>query len=237
MKKVIQFAFKQSMPVLFGYLFAGMAFGLLLQKAGYHFLWALFISIIVYAGSMQFILVTILSSVVSLPSVIITTLAVNSRHIFYGLSFIEKFKSMGRKRWYMIFSLTDETYTLLCSQRSHKGIDEKKLYFLIALFDHCYWITGCVLGALIGSIIKFDTTGAEFAMTALFIVTFVEQWIQVKKHTAALVGLGCGIVTLMLFGADNFILPALIGVVVLLLLLQNRTINKEEEETADNVRI
>lgn len=222
MKEELKLAVKSTSPVFFGYIFAGMAFGLMLQNAGYSYWWALLISCIVYAGSMQFILVTFLSSAVSLPSVMITTLAVNSRHMFYGLSFIEKFKKMGRRRWYMIFSLTDETYSLLCSVKTPEKINEKNYLFLMALFNQSYWICGCVMGAVAGTLIHFDTTGVDFAMTALFLVTFVEQWLEAESHSPAMIGLFCGFFALMIFGKDLFILPSLLATVLLLLLLQKK---------------
>lgn len=229
MKNNFKLAIKTTSPVFFGYIFAGMAFGLMLQNAGYSFLWALFISLIVYAGSMQFVLVTFLSSVVSLPSIIITTLAVNSRHMFYGLSFIEQFKNMGKRRWYMMFSLTDETYSLLCSAKVPEGIDYKKYYFLISLLNQSYWVLGCVSGAVAGTLIQFNTTGVDFAMTALFIVTFTEQWLEAKRHTPAMVGLCCGFSALMLFGSDTFILPSLVATVLVLLMLQKKGHSIEEK--------
>jgi 4-azaleucine resistance transporter AzlC len=228
MKKTLQFAFIQTLPVFFGYIFLGIAFGLLLQKAGFNALWALFISTFVYAGSMQFVLISFLSSGISLISVALITLSVNSRHIFYGLSFIEKFKSMGKAYPYMIFSLTDETYSLLCGTTIPAHLDVKKVRFSIALLDQVYWILGSVLGALLGELILFNTTGIDFAMTALFVVIFVEQWLAAKSHFAALLGLSCGVLSLIVFGPSNFILPALIVTVSVLTFHKNAALTKEE---------
>lgn len=233
MGKLLKLAVKTTSPVFFGYIFAGMAFGLMLQNAGYSYWWALFISCIVYAGSMQFVMVTFLSSLVSIPSIIITTLAVNSRHIFYGLSFIEKFKAMGKKRWYMIFSLTDETYTLLCSAKVPEGVDYKKFYFLMALLNQSYWILGCVTGAVAGTLIKMDTTGVDFAMTALFLVTFVEQWLEAESHSPAMIGLACGLCALIILGPDAFLLPSLIATVFLLLMLQKKSTRIRQKEATE----
>ncbi len=220
MKKTIAFAFQQTIPVLCGYLFLGLAFGLLLQHAGYGPLWAFFISLIVYAGSMQFVLVELLTSGAGLLTAALTTLSVNSRHFFYGLSFIEKFKSMGARYPYMVFSLTDETYSLLCSVKVPPELRESDVFFTIALLDHSYWIAGSVLGAVAGGLITFSTAGVDFAMTALFVVIFIEQWLACKRHEAALVGLGCAILSLFVFGPEDFLLPALIAAVGLLIALR-----------------
>lgn len=227
MNKNLRYAFITSIPVLFGYLFLGIAFGLLLQNAGYNFIWAFFISLFVYAGSGQFVLVGFLSAGASLATAIFVTLSVNCRHIFYGLSFIERFRGMGKAYPYMIFSLTDETYSLLCSIRPPEDVDVNKASFYIALLDHCYWILGSVLGAAIGQLFTFNTTGVDFAMTALFTVIFVEQWLSSKTHLPAFSGLASGIVSLLVFGPDKFLLPALCGAVAILLAAKKPISNAE----------
>ncbi len=223
----LKFAFKQTIPVLLGYLFLGIAFGILLQQAGYNFLWALFISTIVFAGSMQFVLISFLGTTIPLISVALITLSVNSRHMFYGLSFIEKFKEMGKLYPYMIFSLTDETYSLLCGTQIPETMNEKYVRFFMAAFNHSYWIIGSMMGTLLGQVLPFDTTGIDFAMTALFVVIFVEQWLSAKSHFPAIVGLLCGIICLLIFGADNFILPSLVVAVSLLLVGKRYSKNQE----------
>lgn len=226
MKPETKFAFRQSIPVMIGYLFFGLAFGLMLQNAGYNFLWALLISSVVYAGSMQYVLVTILSGGLSLISTAVMTLTINSRHFFYGLSFLKSFREMGKSYLYMIFSLTDETYALLCSTQVQEHQDKKKVFFRIALFNQLYWITGSVLGAAFGEILKFNLTGIEFTMTALFTVIFIEQWLAARLTTRipALIGLGSGAASLLVFGPERFILPALILTVGILLALRPRLI-------------
>lgn len=220
MKNIFKQAFLKTIPVLFGYIFLGIAFGLLLNKSGYNFIWAFFISVFVYAGSMQFVLISLLGSNLSYLSIAMVTLSVNSRHLFYGLSFIEKFKQMGKYYYYMIFSLTDETYSLLCSLNQKDKKEPDKMFFYISVLDHCYWVIGSVLGCLIGSFITFNTAGIDFAMTALFVVIFVEQWLSAKSHLPVIIGGLCGVISLLVFGADRFILPALIGTVFFLFLLK-----------------
>lgn len=221
MKQTMKYVFYKTIPVLLGYLFLGFAFGLLLQEAGYSFWWALLSSVIVYAGSIQFVLVDFLSGGTSLPVIAVMTLLINSRHAFYGLSFVEKFRKM-KTYPYMVFSLTDETYSLLCSLKTPEGMDEKKVMFLISLFDQLYWIAGSVLGAVLGQMLPFDMTGIDFAMTALFVTIFVDQWREARSHLPAVIGLCSSVVCLLIFGGSNFILPSLIITVGLLMALRGR---------------
>lgn len=223
----IVFAWKQSIPVMLGYIFLGIAFGLLLQNAGYSFLWAFLVSVVVYAGSMQFVLVTLLTSGAGLLSAVLMTLFINGRHIFYGLSFVEKYKKMGKAYPYLVFSLTDETYSVLCGTKIPEGMDDKKVFVWISFLDQCYWVLGSVIGALAGSYIAFDSTGIDFSMTALFIVIVVEQWQGAKSHFPALLGAICGILWLIILGPDRFILPALCSCVVILLLARRRIVTAE----------
>ena len=227
MRKTIRFAFLHSLPVMFGYIFLGIAFGLVLQEAGFGLPWAFASSLLIYAGSMQFLLPSLLISGSWLEIAVMTVL-VNGRHLFYGLSFIEKFKQMGKSYFYMIFSLTDETYSVLCSLTDiPKDVNEKRASLLIALFDHLYWILGSVIGALVGQYITFNSRGIDFSMTALFIVIFLDQWNGSKNHIPALLGLGVGMGALLLLGAEHFLLPALILTVCVLILLRPRMLKKE----------
>ncbi|WP_294497912.1 AzlC family ABC transporter permease [uncultured Gemmiger sp.] len=212
-----RFALRQTVPVLCGYLFLGLAFGLLLQQAGYAWPWALLISGIVYAGSMQFVLVGMLGGgFASLLSVALTTLSVNSRHLFYGLSFLDTFKQMGRAEPYMIFSLTDETYSLLCGVEIPKTLKANRVRLWMSALDHGYWIIGSVAGAALGSVLPFDLTGIDFAMTALFVVIFLDQWRAAKSHLPAGIGLVFALIWLVILGPDRFLLPALVCTVLAL---------------------
>lgn len=214
--KELNFAFKRTIPILLGYITLGIAFGILLQQAGFGWPWALLISTIVYAGSMQFVMVTFLGGGISLLSVILMTLSVNSRHMFYGISFIERFKTMGKARPYMIFSLTDETYSLFCGTKIPSSVNEKKTMVLMSAMNQCYWIIGSISGNLIGNVIPFDTTGIDFAMTALFVVIFTEQWLAADSHIPTYIGLFSGVICLIIFGPGSFVLPSLILAVALL---------------------
>lgn len=232
-REYIGFAFKQSIPVMLGYIFLGIAFGLLLQNAGYSFIWAFLASVVIYAGSMQFVLVNLLTAGAGLLYTAVMTLFINGRHIFYGISFAEKYKKMGKAYPYMVFSLTDETYSVLCGTKIPEGMEESKVFFWVSLMDQCYWILGSVIGALVGSYITFDSTGIDFCMTALFVVIAVEQWQERKSHFPALLGAVSGIVWLLLLGPDRFILPALCTCMAVLLLARRYvTFGNETEEAS-----
>lgn len=217
--KTLKFAFKQSLPVLFGYLFLGSAFGVMLFDAGYNWVWAIFISLFVYAGSGQFLLCSLISQNASIPTVAVMTLFINSRHLFYGLSFIDKFKAGGWRYPFMIFGLTDETYSVNTSIMTvDNDIDEPRARHLISFFDHCYWIIGSIIGSVAGQLIPIDFTGIDFSMTALFVVIFIDL-IRGQKGRLRIVGpagIVVAIICLAVFGADKFLLPALIAVVALL---------------------
>jgi 4-azaleucine resistance transporter AzlC len=215
-------AFPDTIPVLTGYLFIGIAFGVMYQEKGYSFLWAALMSLLVYAGSGQYLAVNFFVPEVNFVQVIFMTFMVNVRHIFYGLSLLERFRKMGKKLFYMIFSLTDETYSLYFLTKIPPQVDEKKFLLAIAVLDQLYWIGGSIIGSLMGAVIPFSTEGIDFAMTALFIVIFVEQWLTSTSHVPALTGLGCAVICLLLFGKNNFVLPAMICMMLVLLICRNR---------------
>ena len=222
MRREITYALRRTVPVACGYIFLGMAFGILLSEAGSGPAWALASSLFVYAGSMQFVMVSLLAAGAPLYTVAVTTFLVNARHIFYGLGFIEKYRGMGRRFPYMVFSLTDETYSVLCSMDPPDGLDWNDCAFYVSLFDQFYWVLGSVLGAALGQAIPVDLTGIDFSMTALFVVIFVDQWKQFPSHIPALTGLLCALASLLLFGPDNFLLIALIAAVAILAALRGK---------------
>lgn len=224
--KAFNAALPYTLPVFMGYLFLGIAFGVLLQASGYSLIWAFFMSLFIYAGSGQFVAVTLLVSPFNLLSAAFITFMVNARHIFYGLSLLDKFKEMGHFKPYMIFSLTDETYSLLCQVQPPKDINKKWFYFFIALLDQSYWIFGSCLGVLAGTLINFDSTGIEFTMTTLFVVIFVEQWESSKNHIPALLGLVATLSCRIIFGVDSFLIFSMILIFIGLTLLRPREDSK-----------
>lgn len=220
-RRAFQAAFPATVPVLMGYLFIGAAFGLMLEAAGYNVVWAFFMSLTIYAGSGQYMGVQLLDTGAALGSVAVLTLILNFRHIVYGLSMLEKFQGMGLKKLYLIFSLTDETYALLASARVPDRVDPHAYYFAVGLLNHSYWILGSVIGSVAGALLGFDTTGVDFAMTALFLVIAVDQWETYPAHLPALLGCGITVASLLLLGAEAMLIPALC-VIVLALLLRAR---------------
>lgn len=206
-------AFRATMPVMAGYLVLGAGYGILMHTRGYGFLWSVGMSVFVYAGSMQFVAAELLSSGASLLTAALTTALVNARHLFYGISMLDRYALAGREKPYLIFALTDETYSLVCN-----GEGGPKRWFRISLLDHCYWVAGTALGALAGALIPFDTTGIEFSLTALFVTVFTDQWLSADSHFPALTGVGVSAACLLLFGPDRFLLPAMGGIAALLLL-------------------
>ena len=223
-------AFPVTVPVLMGYLAIGMAFGLMLQSAGYGAGWAALMSLLIYAGSGQYLGVSLLAMGAPLTQVALLTLVINLRHMVYGLSMLEKFRGMGVRKLYMIFSLTDETYALLSSAQPPPGVDRHRFYFSVAVLDHSYWVLGSVLGSVAGALLGFDTTGVDFAMTALFIVIAVNQWKTYSSHLPALLGAALTAVSLALVGPDNMLLPALGAMLLVLVLLRPRLEERGEEE-------
>lgn len=209
---------------MMGYIVLGIAFGLVMNQFGFNLLWAVFMSVFIYAGSLQFVLAGLLAQGSPLVTIAITTLAVNSRHIFYGLSFIETFKRMGHRRPYLMFSLTDETYALFCSLPP----DQKDPYTMgmIAVMNQLYWITGTLIGSVLGEVIPFELQGVDFAMTALFTVIVVDQLRFSSNKSPAVIGAMSSVIFLLLLGPDKFLLPALSVSVVALSLIPSRFLNR-----------
>lgn len=214
-KNTVKKALKATLPVFAGYIVLGMGFGIILESKGYGVLWAFLMSLLIYAGSMQYAAINLITSGASLITTAVTTLMVNGRHLFYGISMVEKYNDMGKMKPYLIFALTDETYSLVCSEEEK----DKKYYLLVSLFNHIYWVSGSIIGSLIGSVLTFDTKGIDFALTALFITVFVEQWLSSKDHRSAVIGVISSVICLIIFGADSFLIPAMVLITALLALL------------------
>ena len=220
-KNLVKTAFIKSLPVMAGYVVLAIGFGILMKEAGYGLFWSFLMSFTIYAGSMQFVAVSLLSSGASLISAALTTLMVNARHLFYGVSMIDKYKNAGKKKPYLIFALTDETYSLLCGDDYPEGEDKYWYSFFVSLFNQCYWVIGSIIGSVLGSLITFNTAGIDFSMTALFVTVFVEQWLTSKNHLPALAGLFCSVACLMIFGPDSFLIPTMICITIVLSLCKN----------------
>lgn len=215
MKVLIKNVIKDTIPVIAGYLILGIGFGVIMSANGWSVWFSVAMSTFIYAGSMQYAAIGLFLGGASFATVALTTLAVNARHLFYGISMLDKYKNAGGKAPYLIFALTDETYSLVCS--TDKGVD---YCFFVSLFDHIYWVGGTLIGAMLGNAVSFNSNGVEFALTALFVTVFVDQWMKSKDHFPAICGVACSLLMLLVLGPDSFLIPAMC--LILLVLLQPR---------------
>ena len=202
-------AFLKSIPIMCSYIFVSMAYGIMMENAGFGWYYSLLISLTVYTGAFQFVLITFLSSGASLLTIALTAFLMNSRQTFYSLTFLKDFQKMGKRKLYMIHTMTDETYEVNCTLDLPEKEKEDTM-FLVAFFSRCYWMAGAVLGGVLGQLIPFELEGIDFCMTALFVIIFIDQWEKTRKHIPAVTGLGIGILCLVIFGQKSFMLPALL---------------------------
>ncbi len=227
MLSCIKKAFIKTLPVMAGYMVLGFGFGIITMEAGYGFFLALLMSVLIYAGSMQYVMVGLLTGGASFISSAVTTLMVNARHLFYGVSMVEKYKGAGKKKPYLMFALTDETYSLVLGGECPENTDFHTFALIISAMNHAYWITGTILGALVGAFVNVNFAGVDFAMTALFITVFVEQWKSTKNHIPQLIGVFASVLCLVLFGKDNFLIPAMALISVSLTIGKKRLSRRE----------
>jgi len=225
-RKALAIAFRDTLPVMTGYLFLGIGFGVLLHETGYGTLWSVAMGLFIYAGSAQYLTVSLLASGASLVSTAISVFLLNARHLFYGLSMLERYRDTGKKKPYLIFSLTDETYSLVSQKDPPEGINRHVYYLLVSLLDHGYWVTGCTLGGLLGAALPFSLKGIDFVLTALFVTIFTEQWLSCEDHVPAIIGVGATAVCLLIFGKDLFLIPSLILISILLTLTNRKGAKK-----------
>ena len=216
-RRALRAAFPATIPVMTGYLCLGMAFGVLMKTNGYGPFWAGLMSLMCFAGSMQFVTITLLTTTFDPVQAFLLSVMVNARHIFYGLAVLDKYKGLGKVRAFLIFALTDESFSLVTTVEPPEGVERKDFYFWISFLNYLYWAGGSIVGGLVGSLITFDTTGMDFALTALFVVLFMEQVKKKENRPAGLIGVGCTVLALVLFGADNLVIPAMILILLILL--------------------
>ena len=211
-------AFLKSIPIMCSYIFVSMAYGIMMENAGFDWYYSLFVSLTVYTGAFQFVLITFLSGGASIVTIALTAFLMNSRPTYYSLTFLKDFQKMGRRKLYMIHTMTDETYAVNCTLDLPEKEKEDTM-FLVAFFSRCYWMAGAVLGGVLGQLLPFDMEGIDFCMTALFVIIFIDQWEKTRKHIPAVTGLGIGILCLVIFGQKSFMLPALLitsGILVIM---------------------
>ena len=215
-KNALKAALPGTIPVMTGYVFLGMAFGILLNAKGYGIGWALLMSLLIYAGSMQYVAISLLASAFNPVAAFIMTLMVNARHLFYGLSMLDKFKNTGKLKPYLIFGLTDETFSVLCGEEPPEDISRPWYMFWITVLDQAYWVAGSAIGSLLGSVVSFNTKGLDFVLTALFVVILVGQWQETENHIPAIIGVAATLLCRIIFGSSAFLIPAMVGILICL---------------------
>lgn len=216
-RAALRAAFPATIPVLTGFLCLGITYGVLMASKGYGPLWSTLMSAVAFGGSMQFVAITLLTTVFDPLQAFLLSILVNARHVFYGLSLLDKYKGLGKIRPFLICTLCDETFSLVFSLEPPPEVERRDFYFFISLLDYLYWLTGTALGGLAGSMLTVDTTGMDFALTALFVVLFLEQWKRRENRPAGAVGILCAAGSLALFGPDNLVIPAMVLVLAALL--------------------
>jgi len=219
-KTALRAAFPHTIPILTGFGFLGITYGVLMKVSGFPFWYPLLISLTVFAGSMQFVAVSLLLAPFAPVSVLVLTLMLGARHLFYGIAMLDKYRDAGWKKPLLIFWMCDETFSINCAARVPDGVDRDWFYFFVSLLDYSYWVVASALGGVFGALIPFDTQGLDFVMTAMFVVIFLEQWLGEKDHTCSLLGLGLPLLCLLLFGEDGFIIPAMAAILLALTLLR-----------------
>ena len=209
-------AFIDSIPIMAGYVFIGIGFGIIMEDKDMGIGWVLAMCLLIYSGAMQFVTINLITGGASFIASAITALMVSCRHLFYAISMIDAYKGSGLKKPYLIYALTDETYSLVCRDNLPEGMNRHTYSFCLSLFNQCYWLIGCALGSLAGTLITFSTEGIDFAMTALFVSIFVDQWTETKDRSSAIIGVCVSLLCLIIFGAKSFLIPTMIGITLAL---------------------
>lgn len=219
-KRALKAAFPHTIPILTGFLFLGMTYGIYMRSLGFSFVYPMLMSLTIFAGSMEFVAGNLLLGSFNPFQALAMTLMINARHLFYGISMLDKYKGTGAKKFYLIFGMCDESFSINCTAKIPEDVDKGWFMFFVNLLNQFYWFFGATLGGLFGSLIKFNTEGLDFVMTAMFVVIFMEQWFKDKNHINAFIGLGISLISLIAFGADRFILPAMAGILIMLTILK-----------------
>jgi len=229
--KAFKAALPFTIPISIGFLFLGMSYGILMSSKGFSFVYPMLMSLLIFAGSMEFVAINLLLSAFDPLYTLFLTIMVNARHLFYGISMLEKYKNCGFKKLYLIFGMCDESFSINCTVTPPLDVDRNWFMFFVTLLNHIYWVMGATLGGLLGYVIHFNTKGIEFVMTALFVVMFINQWNETKNHTPAIIGVLCSLIALFIFGSEHFMLPSMFGIIVCFSL--KREIEKRKEKTSE----
>lgn len=221
-------AFPYTLPIFAGFWFLGLTYGIYMNVSGFSFLYPMFMSLLIFAGSVEFVAVNMLLGAFDPLQAVLMTVMINARHLFYGISMLDRYKGTGWKKFYLIYGMCDESFSINYTAEIPEGVDKGWFMFFVTFLNHMYWFTGATLGGLFGSLISFNTEGLDFVMTAMFVVIFMEQWMKDKKHTSALLGIVLSLLCVIAFGADSFIIPAMAAIVIVLTVLRKPL---ETEET------
>ncbi|MBV6738131.1 azaleucine resistance protein AzlC [Priestia megaterium] len=213
-------AFPYTLPILTGFVFLGIAYGIYMHSLGFNAIYPILMSLTIFAGSMEFVAANLLLVPFNPVSALFLTLMINARHLFYGISMLDAYKGLGKKKFYLIYGMCDESFSINCTVNIPKNVDKGWFMFFVTFFNHCYWGIGAAIGGIFGSLVRFNTEGLDFVMTALFVVIFIEQWMKEKKHHSALVGLGLSALSLIIFGGEHFIIPAMLMILTVLTFLR-----------------
>lgn len=232
--KAFKAAFPYTLPIFAGFWFLALAYGILMNVNGFSFIYPMFMSLFIYGGSLEFLVVSMLMSSFAPLSALAVTLLVQSRHLFYGIAMLDRFKGMGWKKPYLIFGMCDETFSINCTANIPEDVDRGWFMFFVTLLNHCYWVSGATIGGLIGSLLKFDTKGLDFVMTAMFVTIFLNQWMKEEKKYTGMIGIGAAVVCLMMFGPDSFMVPAMLAILTLLTAFR-KPIEKSYAEGEDQI--
>ncbi len=219
-KKAFKAAFPTTIPIFAGFLFLGIAYGIYMNASGFSFLYPMLMSLTIFGGSIEFVVVGLLLGAFDPLKALVLTLMINARHLFYGISMLDKYRVPGFKRFYLIFGMCDESFSINYTADIPEGVDKSWFMFFVTFLNHCYWVAGATIGGIFGGLIQFNTKGLEFVMTALFVVIFLEQWMKETTHYSSLIGLGISVLCLMVFGGSNFIIPAMVLILLMLSLFK-----------------
>ena len=226
-RNALKAAFPCTIPIMTGFIFLGAAYGIYMNASGFSFVYPLFMSMLIYGGSLEFVAVEMLLSPFAPLQVFIMALLIQARHLFYGLSMLDKFKGLGWKKFYLIYGMCDETFSVNYTADIPEDVDKGWFMFFVTLLNQFYWVASATTGGIIGSLLKVNTDGISFVMTAMFVVIFMDQWLKENQHISSLIGLGVSLICLLIFGAESFMIPTMITIVVLLTVLRHR-LEKEE---------
>ena len=213
-------AFPYTIPIFAGFWFLGLTYGIYMNVSGFSFWYPMLMSLTIFAGSIEFVTVNLLLGAFNPIQALAITLMINARHLFYGISMLDRYRGTGWKKPYLIFGMCDESFSINCSAQIPEGVDRGWFMFFVTLFNHLYWFTGSTLGGIFGSFLSFNTKGLDFVMTAMFVVIFLENWLNEQEHTSSLLGLGISLICLLAFGAERFLIPAMLGILAVLTLLR-----------------